>query len=419
MRKSLIILMLIVGTSACFAQGGSNYSMYGIGDIHDNLSARFESMGVAGVAVPSEYAINLSNPAMWTFLKTTRVQGGYNYTVHNASRDNNPLYTQNSLTQSAAGVSQVLMNFGIDTARGIDFNVGFYPYSNVNYYLRRDLTVSDDGTDYYSKTYYTGSGGVTEAYAGLSWKPFNFLRIGARANGYFGKVSAEVRTLFGDSQNQEQVNDRKDEVSGYSYTFGLCFEPLKNLLVGAYYEPIADFRTRLVISYDGQLNSVKNDTSYSQKYGLDYPDRMGVGVSYTTGKFIIAADWTHQDFKNFRLEGDSPAKYRAYETYGIGVSRIGSHSYRAGFWDKATYNLGCGYRQQYYSVFGTDINEMYASAGMDVRLIGNFMLNTAVTYGIRGKKTENLVREQFIRLNVNVSLGESWFNPFKPDYLDD
>lgn len=393
-----------------FAQGGSNYSMYGIGDIHNNLSARYEGMGGVSIAVPSEYGINLKNPAMWSFVETTRIQAGYHYNQRRAE------YGDDLIDQSNAGVNQILGLFAIDSARGIAVSFGVLPYSSINYYIQKNDQYIDDQFDFYGESIYTGSGGITEGYIGLSSEITNNFRLGLQADIFFGTMSQATRTLFYDGINQEQTNDRDDQVSGSGLKFGFSYEPVKNLFVGAYYEKILKLNIDSKISYDGQLNSVTNDSTYTRKYELDLPDSYGVGIALKTGKFLIAADYSCQDFSNFKNEANSLAEFKNSQTLAVGLSRFGSKSYRADFFDKITYNFGLGYKQLYYSVKGEDINEIFASVGFDWNTVGSMMVNLAFTGGIRGKNSDGLLKETFLRMNVNISLGETWFKPFKPDY---
>ena len=55
-------------------QGGSNYSMFGIGDIRQSIGAGYDGLAGTQQAVQSYHAVNLANPAMWSAAKLTRLQ---------------------------------------------------------------------------------------------------------------------------------------------------------------------------------------------------------------------------------------------------------------------------------------------------------------------------------------------------------
>jgi hypothetical protein len=59
---------------------------------------------------------------------------------------------------------------------------------------------------------------------------------------------------------------------------------------------------------------------------------------------------------------------------------------------------------------------MAASIGFQVPWSGTFISDIALTFGSRGTQTDGLIREYFGKLSVDVSIGETWFKPFKRDY---
>lgn len=61
-------------------QGGSNYSIFGIGDIRQSMGAYYDGLGGTQYAVPSFHAVNIANPAMWSESKLTRLQIGFRFT---------------------------------------------------------------------------------------------------------------------------------------------------------------------------------------------------------------------------------------------------------------------------------------------------------------------------------------------------
>src|SRR5688572_27634730 len=58
--------------------GGSPYTIFGIGDLKLNNSARTESMGILGIGLQGDY-INTLNPAANTMLQFTKFSISANY----------------------------------------------------------------------------------------------------------------------------------------------------------------------------------------------------------------------------------------------------------------------------------------------------------------------------------------------------
>ena len=77
--RSLIIALtvLVCGTGLATAQGGSNYSALGIGDLRTTVGGIYDGMAGTAIAMPTPYGINVVNPALVGLATTTRLQGGY------------------------------------------------------------------------------------------------------------------------------------------------------------------------------------------------------------------------------------------------------------------------------------------------------------------------------------------------------
>lgn len=410
MRKQYLIIALFVLTNIqIFAQGGSNYSIFGVGDIHNNLSARYEAIGGTSIAIPSIYAINLKNPAQWANVQNTRIQAGYNYNLRNIEQGSYNMY------QSNASVNQILGIFAIDTSKGIAASFGIVPYSSINYLVKKHEIIKNNNFDIAGESLYQGSGGISQVFLGLSSDIFKWLKVGLSFSSYFGKSNQSINTVFYDYVNQNQINRKSTINRGFSLKGGLVVEPIKNLYFGLIYDKVLSTKNETEIYFDGTYNYVKNDSTYSYSIDAKLPDTYGIGIGYQLNEYIFGADLTMQDFSNFILNKNDKFEYRNSFTASAGISRIGSGGFRKTFFDKVTYNLGIGYKQLYYKVLGQDINEYYGSVGIDIPVSNYFWINSAFTFGVRGVTANNAIKETFGRLNINVSIGETWFRPFSDE----
>jgi len=408
------IIAFIILSEIGFAQGGSNYSMYGIGDVYDNLGASYEAMGGVGISVPSATSINLKNPAMWSFVKTTRLQAGYHFNQKKNEDDKN-----NVLYQNNGGVNEILGIFAIDTSLGIAASFGILQYSSVNYMINQQLTVPFDGENINGVSQYRGSGGVSNAYLGGSVSLFKNLKFGASGNIYFGNIKHTITTIMDYNDLSYDSYDgkfsRNDNIKGGSIKAGLFYEPFENLYVAMAMEKVFETRTTTETFYNYLNDSIPDATS---KYYLDLnlPDVYSFGLSYKWGKVIIGTEFTLKNFGDLSIYKGDNVKFRNTQQYAFGVSRLGNTYHRANFFDKITYNFGFGYKQLYFSVNNQDINELYGSFGFDIPVVGSAMLNTSFTFGVKGKAENGLLKETFGRMNINISLGEVWFIPFEQEY---
>lgn len=412
MRKIAVILALFANFSLMFAQGGSNYSVFGIGDIHTNLVARYESVGGTSIAFPSNYAINTRNPAMWADVQTTRIQAGYNYNLRQV------LDANEDVIQSNASANHIMGLLAIDTAKGISVSFGIMPYSSVNYLVKKLEFIDTDGFNIRGESKYQGAGGVSQAYLGVSYSPFDFVKLGFSAAGFFGNLYQNISTVFYDYVNQNQVNRRSTIIRGSLLKSGVVLSPFKNFNLGFYYDVMPSYRNEVQIFFDGtdEKNYVKNDSTRIEFVNTKLPDAFGVGFSYQYNNLVFGGDFSMQDFTNFELNKTDRFDYTNSFSASVGFSRLGVGGFRKTIFDKTTYNIGAGMKKLYYKVFGEDINEYYVSVGADIPVAGNFMINSSFTFGKRGLVKGQLLQENFFKLNMSFSLGETWFQRFKDDY---
>ncbi len=389
-----------------FAQGGSNYSIFGIGDIYSNGTAFYESLGGTSIAVPSDYAINLSNPALWAKNVTTRLQAGYRFNQNVIYNQNNSLFQNNGKVDGLFGI------FALDTSNGLDMSFGIYPYSSVNYLTNTSSLVKLDTLKVLSQTNFQGSGGLTNAYVGFAVNIINDLSFGASIFATFGVIQNQITTSFPGNSFQSSTNYRNDEFIGYGFRAGIFYSGIENLGLGAYIESHPNLIVSSSLYYT--YSALSQDTLITcPDSKVKLPDSYGFGASYTLGKFLFASDLSLQDFTGFNYNQNTKAQYKKSMQLTLGMSRLGNKSINARFFDRSNYNIGFGFRELYTSVEGNNINEYFGSVGMDMHVVGTAIINLAFTLGSRGLNTENLVKEWFGRLTVDLSIGESWFHPFR------
>ena len=96
MKKTIIVILFILTNAALFSQGGSNYSIFGVGELNYVNGAKYDALGGTSVAFPHATGINLSNPAMWSENEDTRIQLGYKFNQSLVSNQNQDLYQNNN-----------------------------------------------------------------------------------------------------------------------------------------------------------------------------------------------------------------------------------------------------------------------------------------------------------------------------------
>lgn len=405
-RSICAVILTIAASYAVLAQGGSNYSMFGVGDIRRSASAAYDGLGGTQIGVASPYAINLLNPAAWSALQTSRLQIGFRFNQQTVSDGST------SADQNNGKLDGFCLAFSIDTALGASAVFGLRPFSSVNYSLATHFSDSLLGKRIDGSVESTGSGGLTSVFLGGAIRPVGSLRIGASVEGLFGTIISTVRTTVFDANAYASINQRNDGFKGMGGRFGAMYSPWTNFAVGisasAYSHIGINSQTRLsTVSTD----EITSDTLIASNTNTPMPASLGIGLSYVSGKFLFAADAETQDFSIMTYR-KGRADLKRMTRFSAGVSRLAVHDPGSSFENRIGFNFGLGYQQLYYSLYDKGIDEIYGSFGMQLPVSQSAMLDMAITGGSHGSATNGAVRELFLRFGFSASIGEIWFQPF-------
>lgn len=406
MKKIFLILFFTIN-AALLAQGGSNYSIFGVGDLYHANGAKYDALGNTAIAFPHQTGINLKNPAMWSENTDTRIQLGYKFNQSLVSNDNQDLYQNNG------GLDGLLTVFNLDTAMGASVSMGFYSYSNVNSLIATPVSITKNGETISGVTTNEGAGGITRVYFGFSIKPIEMLSLGVQVFGNTGVIENRIQSVFNEINSFSTYTETKDGIGGTGLKFGLALEPIPNLRVGAFFEPASSFSIERDLTYGSGL---VDDTNFVSNTDFQLPSNLGLGASYMTGKFIFGVDYQTSDYSSFAYNALSAVQYSNYNSYSLGIQRLGNYSPNAKGLDTWGYSMGANYKNQYYTVNGLDITELSGSFGFTIPIKGTAELDAAFTLGQRGTTDSGLIKESFGKLSINISIGDTWFQPFNRSY---
>ncbi len=407
MKVILTFLFMLFFPAGLVSQGGSNYSLFGVGDIHRNVGASYDALAGTSIAFPTTTNINLNNPAMWSFVNQTRLQVGYRFNQNLISNGNEDLMQNNGTVDGVVGL------FMIEPKLGLGIGFGLYRYSSVNYFANSPISATIDDLTVQGEVNYKGKGGISAAYVGMSIEPIEGISFGLLAMRTFGLIETLTETEFYNSFTFNSSVVRSDSYGGLGLKGGLNFNIDEKVNIGAFFETHPSFSVSSDLIYQTEFNP---DTTFNEELNPAFPTSFGLGASYITGKFILGMDFSMQDFSNFEYRRGSKADFRNYMLITAGVERTGNDDINASFTDKISYRFGAGYNQLYYSVLGNSIDEYFGSFGMLIPMRGSAQIDASVTIGMRGTTGNNLLLETFARFTVNLSIGETWFKPFRREW---
>ncbi len=411
LRLSLAaMLFACVSTLSLHAQGGSNYTVFGFGDLRQSVGAAYEGLGGSVYSTPSDYAINTANPALWTDVKTTRLQAGYRFNQLIVSQGSSSVGNNNGKLDGATVI------FALDTTAGISGCLGMYPSSSINYLFSKPVQIAlADGTVVKGSSQYQGEGGMVTGFIGAACKLSDRISVGASGLLHFGSINDRITTSIQTESSFNSITTNGDRLFAAGVNLGVQTIPFENFTLGA----AAVLNGNL--SYSSDLNYLTADNSnvvsYDSTLTTDHssamPTTFGLGASYRSGKFLFVADAELQQFSSVTYRLSSFGNYASGSRFSIGLSRIGSHSAGTAYFDRANFNFGLGYRALGYEISGKHISETFGSVGAQLPFGGAAMVDLALVVGRRGTTDNNLLGETFFRFSFTMSVGETWFIPFR------
>ena len=405
-RFVYIILSLIFSLSTIWAADtASPFSRYGYGEFQNPVSGALLSMGGIGYGMRTNKVINPANPASYssidslTFMMDLGVSGVIDGCKTEAGRN----------TQFAGNIDYV--SFQMPLAKWAAISFGLNPLTVVGY--KYEFTDEQESYNYETplqvKQSFSGEGGVTQVYLGLSFDICDRVAIGVNGKHIFGKIVHSRQVEFPNSSLfNTTVYQNSMYVSAWECDFGIQYHQpigLDDQLVigGTYTMKLPMNNTTEIIS---QTNIIDVDNS---KYEFDYPQTVGAGFSYLwNNRLLIGADVTWMELskvKYYSRENEFSDRF----VYALGAEYMHNPESKK-YVELMKFRLGANYSNSYAKVNGYDYNKWAITCGIGFPLPNTkTTLNLHLEYGQQGNlKTIGLV-EQYGKIGIGVSLNERWF----------
>lgn len=391
--------LMLVMSVLTFAQNNTNspFSRFGYGELNDNVPGAYRALGGVGVGMRSNKVINPAQPASYTACDSMTFMFDL---AGSALWDR---YTDGSGTRNKGNGNLEYITIQVPIwKQWIAASVGVLPYSMVGY----SFALSDSiNSDYHYTSSYTGNGGVTQLYGGLSFNICNWFALGANVYYMFGQVSNARSLTFTEGLNSvaEYSDLRVSDVrfrygaqffhkfTHSSFTAGAIFEN-KSRLNGEY--QLYEYNREDTIS-------VQNDSTFNS----DLPMVWGVGLSYSyDGRFTVGVDYTTYCWAQARYLGKESV-YRNRSKLSVGFEYVHNPQGRR-YVDHMPWRIGFSMADSYMaSIPGREYTVSVGTA-FPLHNVGS-VINTSFEYGHRG--TADLLSENYLRFTLNASISENWF----------
>ncbi len=408
----LFVMLAALPVAGLAGNGGSVYSLLGVGDLRYAWDARSAGMGFAGIGLASVNSVNSLSPAAWARISRTRADVGLLYEGFNSTDGTTSRYL------ARLDFNGATLALPISQSHGIVFAMGLAPYSRVNYDIYSSGYAQTDTMGY--SIHHVGEGGLSRAQAGLSYAPTADLSFGASVNYLFGSWNSSSTMIptsatFAGGTTTENVSARGVTVtlSGLYTGFGDIVGALQQLSIGA----VVTTRASLHTTYQNYYQfAAEADTAQGTTGSIAIPLSYGVGLAYQAGdRYVFAADYVAQPWSSMEIDGTVPIDIRNSWRIGFGVERIPAGEASAGWLDRIAYRTGFFYNATYYDVNGRPINEWGVTAGLGLPISTDNRLNVSLAYGSRGTTQNGLIKDTITRLIISMNISELWFMRYEEE----
>lgn len=420
-RVSIFIIAISFAISGAWGQSNANspYSIFGLGDLNSDGYIQNPEYGGASTALLQKNIINFGNPAAYRAIDSMR------FVIDFAFDGNFKHISDENTSTTARDMNFSYYAVGFRATPWWHLSFGLTPMSNRNY--RIGINTSEHNIT--SKTYYIGTGNLNQVYLGSSFSILPNLSIGVNLKYLFG-VLTETKTILFPVEpymynTQEGYNRRIQDFgisTGLLYTHNLSGD--RKLNFGLTYDP------KMKISFtedylfgsttDGNLeniddNEITDTTDYYEDVNRFFhlPHSFSFGVSYSehlkrTATFAVDYSlW--EEPENSNISSNVTEFQNSFRVSG-GYDFTPKWNSATSYFKRSTYVFGAFFEQQYMKVNDQNIHAFAVSAGikMPIRRV-NGIMNLGLEFGQKGMLKENLIRENYIKLNLKFNFREVWF----------
>lgn len=399
-----------------FSQSSSStYSSLGLGDFNNSGLTHNQAMGGLGISYGNGFNVNLVNPALSVKNYAFNFQAAFNYQRIAANSDSGTEHLD------GGGLNYVTMSLPVAPGKWT-IGLGLNQISSVNYNL--SSTGAVDNSQLLSLNDIQGDGGITEAYLQTGFELFKNLNVGVHGSYVFGSTIRTNRLVLADedlspvgvsTEYYERLSLSDIAIKGGVHYLKKVGDQ-KFLNFGGIYHVFGDLRgvEFAKVADAGQANTPDSPgdiLSDNKKGSVFLPNKLGYGISYEKlNKFVIGLEAQHQNFKDYKSFDGSAQELGNFFKVGLGGQYVPNIFSIDNVLDRITFRGGLEYEQTPYIVQGTQIKDIGINFGGSVPMNNLSLLNLALKLGTRGSTDNGLVRENYFKISLGVSINDnSWF----------
>ncbi|MBO4334026.1 MAG: hypothetical protein J5875_12815 [Paludibacteraceae bacterium] len=404
----LVVSALAVSSVSAQNNTSSPYSRYGYGELVEPGFGYSKSLGGLSAGIRNYNHINSANPASYTAIDTLGFRFEFGASIKCSKFTDN-----NNLTTKSWDQNLEYLALQLPVTKWMGFSAGLQPFSFVGYQFGgksvTPSTISTDSLVVY--TNYAGVGDITQLYLGLGVEPFKNFNLGMNVYYNFGTVSHASQVAFANSLYHSTLQKNEISVHDWNVGFGAQYDyqlnEKRNLTVGLTF----DLPSKMKASAEKEVVTANVDTvtlNFDNSFGL--PLSFGAGFAYDINEsWMIGADYKFQKWSDVEYFGEKVFNDR--QRFACGAELLPDRLSKK-FFKRMSYRVGANFSNSYFDVNENEFNQLAFSAGFGIplrRVANPTYLNLGFEYGRAGKKSDDMILEQYFKLSLNLSVNERWF----------
>ncbi|KFF06794.1 hypothetical protein [Flavobacterium reichenbachii] len=409
-NKIFFFSCLILMSLTSFAQSisSSPYSLYGLGSVYDSDFGTLPSMGSSGMALPSSDFINNLNPASLGFMP----QNHFMFDI--GGKSIGTTYQSGSRTEKRNNFQFSHLAFAFPLSKKSGFSVALRPYSSAAFKISNlKLPIADSQESYYLTA--VGTGGLNNLDFSYGYSFNKKLSIGATASVLFGNTEEDRTFLIVNSLTNIH---RKTNYNGVRTTLGAQYKIDSTLTIATTFKVPTQIKASKVQSVQTVSDEVVTTVEAEASSDADdyyMPLEFGVGISKRFKNNINMTFDYEKSLWDETKQSDSYGDFVNQDRFALGFS-YGTKKNVRRYWDRIKYSTGLNFDTGYLEVDGKRVNNASFSLGLSLPIENTYSaLNISYSYGQKGRVADNLIKENYHKISINLSLDGIWFVKRKID----
>ncbi|MDQ6472667.1 aromatic hydrocarbon degradation protein [Flavobacterium sp. LHD-80] len=405
MKNKIIYLtcfILLSLTSFSQSISSSPYSLYGVGSVYDSDFGILPSIGSSGMALPSSSFINNLNPASLGFIPLNHFMfdiGGKAIAT---------TYQSSSREEKRNNFQFSHMAFAFPVTKNSGFSLALRPYSSGAFKISNLALPIENSQEYYYLTA-VGSGGLNNFDFSYGYRFGKKLSLGFSGSLLFGNTADERNFLI---QNTLTTVTKKTSYNGLRATLGAQYKIDSTFTIAPVVKLPAQIKASKIQSVqviaDEVITPIETDAT-SDVDDFYMPLEIGVGFSKRfKNNLNVTLDYEKSFWSNTN-QSELYGNFVNQDRFALGFTYKAKKDYRK-YWDHVQYAMGANFDNGYLEVDGKRVNNAAISIGLSLPIENTLTtLNISYSYGQKGRITDNLIKENYHKLSLNLSLDGIWF----------